>query len=1574
MRTRPQIVCRFFTQCALSVLLVAGLFSWIPGSVLAQDGNRGGDDGVVIDPIIIAPCPTLSVEDIREAGATHQDLKVNYPWWLNVDVDSLGDGDVVVAGPDGYLQRGKLISVAIADRPFPVPLDPIPNRSADGLIALPQPGPIVIATYRILPPEPADTWLPEHNGGYRVSLLEGQVTTTGGDALPGKLLGGFRVAIRDGGEPTPIQPVETRIHVGNQPGVGLFAGEPDPNSYFGTVQLFFNTPHVEVEFLELVRERNTFVANVRAVKLPLSDPDPVPVPLAGTPRDANGVEGDPDRPIVIGVHTNVYPLGELINGDYRFVVRVNGEREGVEEFLVGDEPGDEQPPEAALRARNITMASDSPQRLEVVYEDPSGVDITTIGDGDIMVLSPCLFLDVEPPFPCDWEAQRARLVDVVTNSNNLRRVVAIYEIDPPQGGWTHEHNGFYPVVWRAGEVCDRLENCNREARLGGFEVAIRPGGDPVPAEAEIDVDASDPDMVVAKVHVDFRGHWAVVGQDITRDGNRIILEARAEQLAAPANLLPPSEDLLYEIGPLREGGYVAVFRMNGHIYDVQEFRVQRPVDPPIPAEVEMEIDASDSDNVIAVVKIQFRTHHRVEQGEVIVDGHRIQLPARAEPLPVRLAGPDVIPEPVLLRYQIGALPAGSYLAAFVMNEFPYAAERIVIDDPQPPIPAEVHMEVITDDPSAVVARVKVKFETPHAIEERDVHREGNRFMLTATARPTRPAEDPNDPDRNTIVLEYPLGELGAGNYGAAFVMNGFQYANEAFQIRIRDEFEAEVALGMDAGDPTDVKAKATILFENRYVVIQNPGTPRRDGNQVIIDATAVVATFVREPEHNPIDLSYDLGAFRPGEYVLIYKINGQAEARALFRVDEEPPIPAEARLAVEVDGSAADAHAKIQFRDHYRIVGRELTRQGTRFIIDLEVEGPLPILAPIPPPPVELEIPLGENIADGSYIAGLRMNGFLYAFDHFQVHLDPFAVEVDLAVDVSATGGAVAKAVVDFRNPFVVITDPGEVVRNGDVFEIRATAEEVVFIQEPSGDPQTLRYDLGSPDPGRYGVVYYINGRPEAHTRFEVEGEPEPPIANIAGIEIAQGNASWFAEVGVILLPGQQVTDWGVVRQSQNEFHVNIAVDWVDFPNVPNPEPIDPRLVPDGVVLVDPAGGDALIGDAPVRLVRNTYNLGVLDHGEYVFFVHSRGQTVARKGFEVLGHGPSAELRVENITEPKDRPHRFSINYSDPEGLDHESIQEAAVAVAGPDGFERRAVLEGYASTDDVPSTGATAIYTVEAPGGSWDPRDNGRYCVHVDPEAVRDLNGNTLANGRLGCFHARMIIDPPSGDAEVRVDVAMVEGEWFANVEIIPARGTAIEVDNWGQVLHHGHTILALATVTQSSTPNGPIAEPLAHRYPLGALRPGGYVFVFKTNLAHCGFERFRVPGMEGDPIDNWRDANRVRDGVDDGDRNDILAEYFFALDPNRPDLPFIHPEIVEDEDGGHHLAIRYRRLLAADGVRQVIEVSRDMRRWVEADGMTEIVEQDVNIDGTEERLVCLRERLGDNSFRWMRIRLVGE
>ena len=129
-------------------------------------------------------------------------------------------------------------------------------------------------------------------------------------------------------------------------------------------------------------------------------------------------------------------------------------------------------------------------------------------------------------------------------------------------------------------------------------------------------------------------------------------------------------------------------------------------------------------------------------------------------------------------------------------------------------------------------------------------------------------------------------------------------------------------------------------------------------------------------------------------------------------------------IGVEVDESAAVALVHIQFRDHYQIVDRNVSLEGNIFCIDLKVEGPLPLLGLIPPPAISLEIPLGADLENMRYLAVLKMNEFPYARDEFSIHRDPFEVEVDLKVDVGES--IIAKAVVDFVDPYILIIDVGE--------------------------------------------------------------------------------------------------------------------------------------------------------------------------------------------------------------------------------------------------------------------------------------------------------------------------------------------------------------------------------------------------------------------------------------------------------------------------------------------------------------------------------------------------------------------
>jgi hypothetical protein len=1564
---------------ALTASWVCALFSPLPGQLAGPAVELDTGSLALPDPI---PGPVLRAGNIT-AEAPHHDVKLFFPWWPGIDESTIGDGDIVARGPNGYHQPATFVSLERLQTPLPLPLTTV-AEGLDDVAAIPQPEPILVVTYRFFPPDgEGDTWTSDDNGRYGVRLAENEIATEAGHFLPPRYLGGFRCIIRD--DPgIPIQPEAVRCKIKRHPVPGTDAASVDAIGYHALVQMYFRTPHVDVDWGDVVQSADaTFVANATALRLPIPGPDPLPVPLplagAFPPENHEGaplVDPDPDRPDILPIFRHRYDLGVLAPGEYRFVFRVNGVPECSREFTVPPiPPVDDDPPEAELRVRNITQPNDRPQRMVVTYKDRSGVDISTIGDGDLVVFSPCLFQNAVSPIPCNWRAQRARLVEIISISTHNRVVKALYEIDAPRGGWTHEHNGFYPVVLWEDAVCDRLGNCTERERLGGFEVAIDNSQPPVPAEAEISVDAGNPDRVKAKVHIDFKEHWRVVDQEVRRHGNRIYLLATAEQVPVIAIYPPPpppQQDLLYEIGPLRDGEYVAAFIMNRHVYDAEKFEVKR--EPPIPADVDLTIDTSDPDNVVADVTIQFRTPHRVVQGDVERNGHRIVLPANAQPLPITDAV-SVIPPPVHLRYEIGALAEGCYLGVFVMNEFPYAAEHFTIRDPGPPIDADVSMRIDQSDPDNTVAVVKIAFKSPHVIVERGIHQHGNRFILEATARPihTLAADTAGFapvPVPQAVTLRYRLGHLDPGLYAAAFVMNGWPYAHTTWQ-EPDDTFAADVKIDVQQTSSGAWSANVKIWFENPHVRIADPGAPEFAGHRIKINATAIVSATT-DIQPRPYEFNYDLGELRPGGYWLGYSINGNFEQHHDFIVPPEGPIPADVDVTVDTENQPVIATARIQFRDPYRITDQRWYRFGNLFVLDATAEGPLPILAPIPPPPIDLDYDLGY-LPRGKYFAAFRMNGHFYDVEEFRISdTGQYEVEVDLSVDVGDE--VIVKAVVDFEDPYVIITDPGTPVMQAPDIRIDATAERVVFVVPPSGDPQEFEYNLGALRPGWYHLIYSINGHHEACMRFHVPDPPDPPLPNISHIEIEQGDVSWFSEVGVILLPNQEVTSWGVVRREDNLFHVNITVDWVTFPPpvepVPTLLPTDPNL-PDGIVF--DAANHPMIHDVPVRIVTHTYLLGVLDPGQYGFVIHSRGQVVTGKRFVVPGSPPQVELSAPNITEATDE-YRFGISYHDPDGLDHESIMNAEVAVVGRDGYREVARLLSYASTDDDPSTHGSARYAVNGPGGDWDFRDNGRYCVVVDPEAIRDLEGNHLEHGRLGCFKVRILPDPP--DPGVNVSVAMNSGGgWDATVEIISEPGEQVVVDSWGPTIHHGHTIVALASAHIEPT-GGPV-EPLAHVYPLGVLQPGYYVFVFATDIGHLGFARFIVPGLEADPIASWQMrastlAPGGGGGGDDGDSLDEVGEYFFATDPTRPDGPQVRPEITAGDDGRPCLGVRFRRLHGAEGVEQIIEGSRDLKNWDDVSDQVDLIEQVVGIDGTEEVSLRLKQALQDCPYQYLRIRAV--
>jgi len=99
-----------------------------------------------------------------------------------------------------------------------------------------------------------------------------------------------------------------------------------------------------------------------------------------------------------------------------------------------------------------------------------------------------------------------------------------------------------------------------------------------------------------------------------------------------------------------------------------------------------------------------------------------------------------------------------------------------------------------------------------------------------------------------------------------------------------------------------------------------------------------------------------------------------------------------------------------------------------------------------------------------------------------------------------------------------------------------------------------------------------------------------------------------------------------------------------------------------------------------------------------------------------------------------------SVRYEDNVAVDVATLDDADVSIVGPGGTYAVTYLRVDPSGNGTPRT---AVYRLNAPGGFWDPADNGTYTVNMQASEVRDPSGNYVAAGAIGTF--TVSITPPT-------------------------------------------------------------------------------------------------------------------------------------------------------------------------------------------------------------------------------------
>jgi hypothetical protein len=100
----------------------------------------------------------------------------------------------------------------------------------------------------------------------------------------------------------------------------------------------------------------------------------------------------------------------------------------------------------------------------------------------------------------------------------------------------------------------------------------------------------------------------------------------------------------------------------------------------------------------------------------------------------------------------------------------------------------------------------------------------------------------------------------------------------------------------------------------------------------------------------------------------------------------------------------------------------------------------------------------------------------------------------------------------------------------------------------------------------------------------------------------------------------------------------------------------------------------------------------------------------------------------------------FKVTYTDETRISEMGLGDGNILVTGPRGFAQLAALVSAQSSED--GTSRTATYRISAPGGFWDPSDNGVYGFALRADQVFDDAGNYAAGTTLGVAMAKLAPD----------------------------------------------------------------------------------------------------------------------------------------------------------------------------------------------------------------------------------------
>jgi uncharacterized delta-60 repeat protein len=105
---------------------------------------------------------------------------------------------------------------------------------------------------------------------------------------------------------------------------------------------------------------------------------------------------------------------------------------------------------------------------------------------------------------------------------------------------------------------------------------------------------------------------------------------------------------------------------------------------------------------------------------------------------------------------------------------------------------------------------------------------------------------------------------------------------------------------------------------------------------------------------------------------------------------------------------------------------------------------------------------------------------------------------------------------------------------------------------------------------------------------------------------------------------------------------------------------------------------------------------------------------------------PTASINSADVTNAGAATHTVRVTYTDNRNVRESTIGTGDVRVTGPGGAALQ--VSAVSTQPDENSRTIVATYTIAAPGGSWDPSENGTYTIEVLAGEVNDTSGNGVA------------------------------------------------------------------------------------------------------------------------------------------------------------------------------------------------------------------------------------------------------